>query len=119
MSHLGLSLDPATNDLHIDGAGALVVVRDTEAVGQHARQRLMFYSGEWFLDTTAGVPWLRDLMGRAYDPALAEAVVKGEILDTNGVSAIESFSVSFGRATRALVIKDVTVMTVYDEAANL
>lgn len=119
MTHLGLSLDPATNDLHLDGDGALIVVRDAAAVGQHARQRLMTYRGEWFLDTAAGVPWLSDIMGKAFDAALAEAVVKGEILDTDGVTAIESFSVGFAGKTRALIIKDVSVLTVYDEATSL
>lgn len=119
MTHVGLALDPATNDLHLDEAGALIVVSDAEAVGQHVRQRLMTYRGEWFLDTTAGVPWLQEIMGRAYDPALAEATVKAEILDTDGVSAIEAFSVAFSRDVRALNIRDVSVLTTYDESVSI
>lgn len=119
MTHLGLALDQGTNDLFLDGAGNLGVVTEAAAVGQHVRQRLMFYRGEWFLDTTAGVPWLQEIMGSAYDPALAEAVVKAEILGTHGVTSIEAFSVSFVRSRRALAIKDVDVMTTYDESVSV
>ena len=113
MNHFGLSLHPDTNDLHFDN-GNLVIVRGAEAVGQHVRQRLKTFEGEWFLDTTAGVPWLAQIMGREYDPALAEAVVKAEILDTDAVTEITSFAVGFDRTTRNLQIRDIEVLTAYD-----
>lgn len=112
--HLGLSLDPETNDLHFDGNNSLVLVRDASAVGQHVRQRLMTFQGEWFLDTTAGVPWLAQIMGKDYDPALAEAVVKAEILNTDAVTEITTFSVGFNRGTRDLQIRNIEVLTEYD-----
>lgn len=118
MTHFGLSLDPTTNDLHFD-AGNLVVVQGAAAVGQHVRQRLKTFEGEWFLDTTAGVPWLAEIMGREYDPALAEAVVKAEILDTHAVTEITSFSLGFIRETRNLEIKQIEVLTVYDEEVRV
>lgn len=119
MTHIGLAIDPATNDLLVDGSGNLGMVTSTEAVGQHVRQRLKTFRGEWFLDTTAGVPWLAQIMGSKYDPALAEAVVKAEILDTDGVAEITSFSVGFDRATRGLIIRDVEVLTIYDKEASI
>lgn len=51
----GIALGHASNDLVLDETGSLVLVRDAEAVGQHARQRLMMFRGEWFLDPEAGV----------------------------------------------------------------
>lgn len=112
--HVGLALDPETNDLFKDSTGNLGIVRGAVAVGQHVRQRLKTFRGEWFLDTTAGVPWLAQIMGREYDPALAEAVVKAEILDTDAVTEITSFSVGFNRGTRDLQIRDIEVLTQYD-----
>jgi len=116
--HVGLSLDPTTNDLHFEGNN-LVFAYDAEAVGQHVRQRLMTFQGEWFLDTSAGVPWLAQIMGKEYDPALAEAVVKAEVLDTHAVVEITSFSVGFNRALRNLEIKEVEVLTTYDEEVQV
>lgn len=115
----GLAINPATNDLHLRADGNLAVVTDAEAVGQHAKQRLQTYAGEWFLDTVAGMPWLNSILGSAYDPALAESVVKAELLDTDGVTDITSFSVRFDRSTRGLVIDSIDVLTDYDEEVSL
>lgn len=119
VSRLGLGIDQATNDLHLDGDGNLVMVEDALAVGQHVRQRLMTYEGEWFLDTQAGVPWLEQIMGRQPDLQLAEAVMKAEIADTDGVTAIEEFSIRFFRGNRQLDVPRATVLTEYDERVSL
>ena len=119
MSHIGIAIDQETGDIGLDADGNLSMVTGAHAVGQHVRQRLGFFQGEWFLDTTAGVPWLDDILGRRYSPALAEAVVKAEILATHGVTEITSFSVSFAQRTRGLVIRDVEVLTTYDERVRV
>lgn len=119
MTHLGLAIDPATNDVYLDETGNLAFVHGAEAVGQHARQRLKTFRGEWFLDTTAGVPWLDQIMGKGYNPALAEALVKAEILGTDGVTGISTFSVSFANTTRNLIIKEIEVTTTYDEEVRV
>jgi len=118
-TRLGLAIDPVTNDLYLDAAGNLATVTDAEAVGQHAKQRLGTFQGEWAYDTTAGVPWLSQILGKGYDPALAESVVKAELLDTDGVTEITSFSVGFEKGTRGLIINEVEVLTDYDEVATL
>lgn len=118
MGHVGLSLTPdefGIHDLHLASDGNIAVVRDAEAVGQHVRQRLKTFFGEWFMDTDAGVEWLTEILGNDYDPAKAEAVIKAEILATHGVREITGFSVRFNRTTRELAAYDVAVLTDYDE----
>lgn len=122
VTRTGLSLkrqgtDPA--DLHLDSLGNLVLVYDAEAVGQHVRQRLMTYEGEWFLDKEAGVPWMRQILGGQYDAVLAESVLKAEILETEGVTEIDGFSVRFDRASRGLSAFDIIVLTDYDEGVQV
>lgn len=122
MSHFALSLADRGDgiyDLHLEDTGDLATVIDSEAVGQHARQKLMTYYREWFLNTEVGVRWLQDIMGKDFDPGLSEAMVKAEILDTDGVVSIEGFSVSFARIRRELVINEITVLTTYDEVTSL
>lgn len=118
LNRVGLAIDGDTNDLFLDGDN-LAMVEDAQAVGQHARQRLLTFEGEWFLDIEAGVSWLSDILGKGYNPALAEAVVKAELLNTDGVTSIETFSVSFNRNRRELVINDVEVNTEYDEGVTI
>lgn len=111
MTHFALNVHPETNDLFLSENGDLSVAKGERAVGVHIKNRLMTFKGEWFLDTDAGVPWLHDLLGSRYDPALAEAVVKAEILNTHGVVEITSFSVAFVNDLRKLDIREITVLT--------
>lgn len=109
--------DPA--DIYLDETGNLMIVEDAEAIGQHARQRLMTFEGEWFLDKDAGVTWLTDILGQTYNPILAEALTKTEILETDGVTEIESFSIRFDQNLRHLKSYDISVKTEYDERVDL
>lgn len=120
--HVGLALRPnaeGIHDLFLTEDGNLAMAYGAEAIGQHGRQRLMTFSGEWFLDTAAGVPWLSEILGRQYNPALAESVVKAEMLATHGVTGVDDFSISFTRGTRALNIKSISVTTTYDETVSI
>ena len=109
----------APADVYLDDSGHLAIVEDAEAVGQHARQRLMTFEGEWFLDKDAGVTWLTDVLGLKYDPVIAEALTKTEILETDGVTDIESFSVRFDRNIRHLKSYGISVKTEYDERVEV
>ena len=114
---IGLAIDKDTNDLSLAG-GSLVTVTGALAVGQHVRQRLKTHRGEWFLDTQAGVPWLDQVLGRQYDPTLAEAVIKAEISETAGVTGISGFSARFNPARRGLEAFDISVETIYDQEVS-
>lgn len=104
-------------DIGPDADGNLDMVRDAEAVGQHARQRLGTFYGEWFLDTECGVPWLEQIMGRQFDRPLAEAVIKKELLETDGVTGIGELSIGFDRRTRGIAVPRAKIETEYDEEA--
>jgi hypothetical protein len=120
---IGLALAPpnsdAPHDLYLDATGNLAMVRDAEAAGQHVRQRLMTFEGEWFLDTTAGVMWLQEIMGRAENLSLAEGVIKAEILDTEGVTGITDFSIRYFRGNRQLDVPHATVSTEYESEVSI
>jgi len=121
-NHVGLGMKAnefKIHDVYLDNTGNLVLARKAEAVGQHVRQRLMTYLYEWFLDTDAGVPWLDEIMAQQYNPGLAEAVVKGEILNTDGVTEIVTFSVAFNQVRRDLMYRDIQIKSVYEQEVKV
>ena len=123
MNHVGLSLSCEDDydgipDVHfVDGN--LQLVSGAHAVAQHIKQRLKMHKGEWDFDREAGVPWLDDLLGRQYDSALAEDVVKTCIIETHGVREITQFSINFDTFTRGVFPRGIQVKTVYDEEVTI
>lgn len=91
------------------GKGLANYATDDEAVLQTIRCELHLQLGEWFLDTTRGVPWLQNpnstqqpILGRhPANLAYAEAQIKAAILRVEGVGSLYSFSISLNHATRA------------------
>ena len=108
------------NDVYMDDTNNLAMVYDAEAIGQHIRQRLKFWRNEWFLNRDAGIEWLRYLLGQQPTIApVAEAVIKREILDTPGVTAILGIDISYDRANRGFICRSVTVLTVFDDQVTI
>lgn len=100
------------NDLHLDASGNLVMAVDVTAIGQHIRQRLMFWKREWFLDQDAGVDWKADVFSRRPEQKdFADAVIKLEIATTPGVVEIEEYVSRYDRVSRGLIVDRVRVRT--------
>lgn len=124
---VGLSIAPgsqgavpggASNDLELDATGNLRLVYDAEAVGQHARQRLQFFRGEWFLDRTIGVDWFGETLGqREAAVPVVEATVKRVVLATPGVTSLLEISTSFDRRNRGAKVDRCVVQTEYGDTA--
>lgn len=110
----------ARNDLSLDTDGNLRMVHDAEAVGEHARQRLQFYRGEWFLDRSIGIDWFGQVLGFARTRMpVCEAIVKREILRTPGVTGLQALTVRYDGSVRGARVEDVMVATEFDEAVTL
>lgn len=122
-NYIGLHLDAGTHDLALDARGNLRLARDAEAVGQHAKQRLKTFEGEWFLDTSAGLPWLPKpgrfgIFDRPYDAGTSEALIKAEILDTPGIRDLTGFEARLVAGRRELAIS-ASAETIYDEPVEI
>lgn len=71
------------------GADAAFVTGN-EATAQRLRQKFGLWRGEWFLDASAGVPWLQDVLGQRPRPEVLQAVVRGVVQDDPGIAALLS-----------------------------
>jgi len=100
------------------GHGLADMATQAEACAQNVKTRLLLLQEEWFLDTSAGVPYLQQIMVKPANTALAESLIKQTILGTEGVSELRGFSMSFDRNTRRMSIA-ATVATVYGTTANI
>lgn len=117
--YVGIAVIPY-NDIGLDASGNLRMVHDAEAVGQHARQRISFFKGEWFLDPEIGVDWFGQVMGHRPDRiSIGEALVKRVILSTPGVTGMIEISTRYDAASRGMIVDKAEVETEFDEIVTV
>lgn len=104
-----LALDPVTGDLSIS-SGRPALVEGADAVAQKLRLRLSIWQGEWFADTTIGVPFRR-FLGVPGAQVLAEAILRRAIATCPGVARVDRAVVALDRGSRRLSVSaDVTAL---------
>ncbi|MCL6442078.1 MAG: hypothetical protein K6T83_01205 [Alicyclobacillus sp.] len=91
---------------------------DTEAVAQAIYTSLKLLQGEWWEDTSQGLPLFQSILGQPGTPDHIHAVdmlVQEQILNVPGVQEITSFSSDYDSRTRTYTITNCTVQTQYGE----
>lgn len=96
--------DLLLNDAHdLDlTAQDLQIVQGADRVRQNILIKLRLWSGEWFLDTEFGTPYLEDILGKRISLGGAIAAIRAAILEVDAVDAIPEFNYSFNRKSRTL-----------------
>ncbi|TDV39519.1 hypothetical protein C7405_101638 [Paraburkholderia caballeronis] len=103
----------ADGDYVFGGSADDFLVNTPDAVAQAVLTRLRLLQGEWFLDTTAGMPWQTQVLGKN-TMATADPAIRQCILGTQGVTALGNYSSSYDPDTRALSVA-VTIDTIYGQ----
>jgi hypothetical protein len=98
----------------LDGAAAVV---------QAIQTRLRLVKGDWFLDTTEGVAWMRqtqgqNILGDRFDRASTEAELKACILGAPGVATMTAFSLVLDHDTRRATVRT-TITTDFGAPATV
>lgn len=90
----------------LDASGDVVFIRGAERVRQQLEFHMSLWAGEWFLDTSAGVPYNPQILGKLGGSALTlDAVIgilRDQMLSVDGVLSITDFQYTFDPAERFL-----------------
>lgn len=90
------------------------LIDSPEAVAQAVLTRLELSTGEWFLDSSAGTPYMEQILGTGHQTT-ADQAIKDRILNTPGVTAISSYTSTVDPVKRSLSIV-ATIDTQYGAA---
>jgi len=96
-----LLLDPVTHDLDLSGLN-LHIAQDSQATAQRLKVRLKLFKGEWFLDTTQGIPYYQNILLKAPDLNLARSTLRTAISTVPHVTSIKTFDFDLDSPTRTL-----------------
>lgn len=81
-------------------------IDEPSAVAQAVMTRLKLWQGEWFLDDTEGAPYLQGILGK-YTLDTVKQLISQVILETQGVTSIESFDAVYNGENRSLTVNAV------------
>lgn len=109
--------NPVLGDLRVSG-GVVQIVRGADAIAQEIRVRLKWWRAEWFLDLSAGTPYLEQLLGKGVSEETIRSMLRREIKAVEGVGHVESIELDVDRPTRFAAI-DITVVTAEGELIAL
>lgn len=90
-----LLLDVQAWDLGLDASGNIAVASAPYALAQDAASAIRLVQGEYWYDTTQGVPYFQQILGKLPPLALLRAKFTAAALTVPGVKAARCFFSSF------------------------
>lgn len=102
----------SSGDMQFGGGIANFYINQPEAVAQAVMTRLKLFQGEWFIDTSTGVPYMTKILGFGNIPTY-DLIIKNTILETLGVNGIMDYF-SYIDSNRNLSI-EATIDTIYGQ----
>ncbi|MGO4398457.1 hypothetical protein [Achromobacter sp. PAB15] len=90
------------HDLDLDLLGRASLKDGAERIGQQIKITLLAFLGEWFLDTSFGVPYIESVQIKSPDRASIESIFRARILDVPGVQRVRRLELQIERQLRIL-----------------
>ena len=92
-------------DVHLDSRSSLGMATGLEDVRQRVVETLKLWRGEWFLDTTRGVPYADEIFRRPAVAGLISSAISSRIRAVDGVTGVPSVTSTFNPATRVYSLR--------------
>jgi hypothetical protein len=89
--------------------GTVVTLTGPEYVKQKIRQRFKLILGEWFLDTSKGVPWFDSVLVKNPNLELIKSLFRDEILAVPGIVGVKDIEALYTPSLRTLSLAYVAV----------
>lgn len=99
-----IAMNTASGDLVVKN-GDLMIIDDAERIAQQILITLREWSGEWFLNTADGIPYLEYILVKNPNEDHIRQILSEAILDVDGVQSITSMDLTFSRVNRSLIVE--------------
>lgn len=99
-----IAMDINTNDIVLQN-GDVLMIDNSERVAQQIQITLRFWLGEWFLNTTDGVPYLEYILVKQPNMAHIRQIITEQIQSVEGVKAVTDMELTFDQRERSLLVE--------------
>ena len=101
---LDIALDARTHDIVLKD-GDMLFIDNAERVAQQIKIQLLTFYGEWYLDTSWGVPYLDYILVKNPNFTIIRQIFKEQILSVDDVKAVESLEVEYDAQERTMKVE--------------
>lgn len=84
--------------------GDFLLIDNAERVAQQIKVKLLTFLGEWFLDTTWGVPYLEYILVKQPNQELIKQILSEQILSVDDVKSLNALELDYQVKVRILII---------------
>lgn len=81
-----------------------MLIDNAERVAQQIKVKLLTFLGEWFLDTTWGVPYLEYILVKQPNQELIKQILSEQILSVDDVKSLNALELDYQVKVRTLII---------------
>ena len=99
-----IAMDINTNDIVLQN-GDIMMIDNAERVAQMILITLRFWLGEWFLNTTEGVPYLEYILVKQPNMAHIRQILTEQVQSVDGVKAVTNMELTFDQRERNLLVE--------------
>ena len=99
-----IAADINTSDIVLQN-GDIMMIDNAERVAQQILITLRFWLGEWFLNTTEGVPYLEYILVKQPNMAHIRQILTEQIQSVEGVKAVTNMELTFDQRERHLLVE--------------
>ncbi len=97
---MDLLLDEKTHDMIFINGACPVTESAKPTVSQLLRINLQTFLGEWFLDSSVGIPYHQRVFGKHTNTRAVDLIFQTKIIETPGVIELKSFHSTLNHSTR-------------------
>lgn len=111
--------NPQLGDMRIVGTRFARLETFGDSVAQACNVCLRWWLGEWFLDRSRGVPYIRDLLKKGVGEATVRTLLKRELLSVEGVAQVARMTIALDRRTRVCRVSEIEIVTTEGERKSV
>lgn len=105
-----LQLSEFTHDLVFIDGDLILLDSESEVARQALTINLLHYKGEWFLDSTYGVPYLTEILGKVNTTDLPDTIIADKVRESYNISSLDSLNSSIS-VDRSYIIDRIDATT--------
>lgn len=114
---MDILLDPVSHDCVFVNGGCPVTLSRVDVVAQRLKIKLLSFRGEWFMDTSYGIPYWQRILGLKIKKADLDLIFQQAILEERGVKQLTFFSSTFNNRIYSISFR--VKVTTGDETSTI